>query len=231
MIVSFMFSAFAADDLPVLHKDDVVVFQGDSITDGGRARTGNDCNHTMGQSYAFFLSAQIGALYPERNLTFINRGISGNRVPDLATRWKTDTLDLKPNFLSIMVGINDLLRDGGRETAEQYEQAYDQLLADTIAALPNIKIVLCEPFLLPVGKYKDNYAVVMVELKKRQAIVAKLAAKYHLPLVRYQKAFDEACQKAPADHWSWDGVHPHYAGHALMAQEWLKTVNQFWPKE
>ena len=110
-------------------------------------------------------------------------------------------------------------------------QAYDQLLADTIAALPNTKIILGEPFLLPVGKHKDNYAAEMVKLSEKQAIVAKLAAKYHLPLVSYQKAFDEACQKAPADHWSWDGVHPHYAGHALMAQEWWKTVNQFWPTE
>jgi lysophospholipase L1-like esterase len=226
-LVQFVFSAFAADDLPALHKNDVVVFQGDSITDGGRAKTGNDYNHTMGQSYAFILSAQIGALYPERNLAFLNRGISGNRVPDLATRWKSDTLDLKPNFLSILVGINDLRR----LTAKQYEQAYDQLLADTIAALPNTKIVLGEPFLLPVGKHKVNYAAEMVKLSEEQAIVAKLAAKYHLPLVRYQKVFDEACKKAPAEHWSWDGVHPHYAGHALMAQEWLKTVNQFWPKD
>jgi len=226
-LVQFVCSAFAAEDLPALHKNDVVVFQGDSITDGGRAKTGNDYNHTMGQSYAFILSAQIGALYPERNLTFLNRGISGNRVTELAARWKTDALDLKPNVLSILVGINDL----SRLTAEQYEQAYDQLLADTIAALPNTKIILGEPFLLPVGKHKDNYAAEMVKLSEKQAIVAKLAAKYHLPLVSYQKAFDEACQKAPADHWSWDGVHPHYAGHALMAQEWWKTVNQFWPTE
>ena len=230
-LVSFAISSFASDDLPVLQKGAVIVFQGDSITDGGRAMTGNDYNHTMGQSYAFILSAQIGALYPERNLTFINRGISGNRVPDLIGRWKKDTLDLKPNFLSIMIGINDTLREGFTTTAEQYEQSYDQLLAETIAALPNTKIVLCEPFLLPVRLHKDKYAMEMVELNKRQVIAAKLAAKYHLPFVRFQKAFDEACQKAPADYWCWDGIHPHYAGHALMAQEWLKTVNEFWQKK
>ena len=132
-LVQFVWSAFAADNLPALHKNDVVVFQGDSITDGGRAKAGNDYNHTMGQSYAFILSAQIGALYPERNLTFINRGISGSRVTDLAARWKTDTLDLKPNVLSILVGLNDL----NRLTAAQYEQTYDQLLPGTIAALPS----------------------------------------------------------------------------------------------
>jgi lysophospholipase L1-like esterase len=230
--VALAVCTFASDSLPVLHEHDVVLFQGDSITDGGRQRTGNDYNHTMGQCYAYILSAQIGALYPERDLTFINRGISGNRVTDLAARWKTDTLDLKPNFISILVGINDtLLLKGGQESVETYEQVYDKLLADTLAALPHVKIVLGEPFLLPVGSHKANYAKELVEVKKRQDVVARLAAKYHLPLVRYQKAFDDACLKAPAEHWSWDGVHPHYAGHGLMVQEWLKTVNQAWPQE
>jgi hypothetical protein len=75
-LAAFAASVFATDNLPVLHKDDVVLFQGDSITDGGRQRTGNDYNHTMGQCYACIISAQIGALYPERNLTFINRGLA-----------------------------------------------------------------------------------------------------------------------------------------------------------
>ena len=218
----------AAEDLPALHTGDVIVFQGDSITDGGRQRTGSDYNHTMGQSYAYILAAMVGALHPERNLTFINRGVGGNRVTDLAARWQADTLNLKPNFLSILIGINDTL--SATESVRQYEQVYDELLADTTAALPNTKIVLGEPFLLPVGKHKANYAAELAEVKKRQEAVARLAAKYHLPLVRYQEAFDEACRKAPPEYWSWDGVHPHYAGHGLMVQEWLKTVRQFWPQ-
>jgi lysophospholipase L1-like esterase len=221
-------SAWAADVMPVFHKDDVILFQGDSITDGGRQRTGNDYNHTMGQDYCYIISAEIGARFPERNLTFINRGISGNRVTDLAGRWQNDTLALKPNLLSIMIGINDTL--GGRgETVEQYEAIYDKLLADTVAALPGTKIVLGEPFVLPVGRQKPNFERTLAEVKERQAVVAKMAAKYHLPLVSYQKAFDEACKLAPTEHWSWDGVHPTYAGHGLMVQEWLRTVNQAWP--
>jgi len=221
---------FGAEKLPCLPKDDVILFQGDSITDGGRARTGNDYNHIMGQDYGYILAAELGEQYPERNLTFINRGISGNTVQNLAARWATDTLALKPNFLSILIGINDTL---GRNTisAEAYEQTYDKLLSDTKAAMPDLKILLCEPFLLPVGKFKATYADNMVELKKRQETVARLAAKYHLPLVHLQKAFDDACQKAPPDHWSWDGVHPTYAGHGLIARCWLETVEQAWPDE
>jgi lysophospholipase L1-like esterase len=222
--------AFAQQPLPFLHAGDIILFQGDSITDGGRQRTGSDFNHIMGQDYAYILAAQLGAQYPDKNLTFLNRGVSGERVIDLAARWQTDTLDLKPNVLSILVGINDTLASGDRaQTVEQYEAAYDSLLAKTIAALPATKIVLGEPFILPVGKYKQDYATQLAEVKKRQAVVAKLASKYHLPVIHYQAIFDTACQKASADHWSWDGIHPTYAGHGLMAQEWLKTLNAFWP--
>ncbi len=230
--------AMAGDGLPVLHQNDVVLFQGDSITDGGRQRTGNDFNHTMGQGYAYIIAAQLGALYPERNLTFFNRGIDGSSVIDLAGRWQSDTLAIKPNLLSILIGVNDtLFRDANSESIEQFAQAYDQLLADTLAASPNIKIVLGQPFILPVANshgwpnLSDQriFDAKLVEIQKHQAIVTRLAQKYHLPQVLYQKAFDEACRKAPADHWCWDGVHPTYAGHGLMAQEWLRTVQAFWP--
>jgi lysophospholipase L1-like esterase len=217
--------------LPLFHQSDVIVFQGDSITDGGRQRTGQDYNHIMGQDYAYILAAKIGAEYPERNLNFINRGVGGDRVTDLAARWQTDTLALQPNLLSIMVGVNDtLIANPTAESVDQYESTYDQLLAQTLAALPHVKIILGEPFLLPVGKHQQDYDAEMVEIRKRQAVVEKLAAKYHLPIVMYQDVFDAACQHAPADHWSWDGVHPTYAGHWLMMQAWLKTADAFWPK-
>ena len=180
----------------------------------------------MGQSYAFILAAMLGDQLADREITFLNRGISGNTVPDLQARWKADVLDLKPDFVSILVGVNDTFfpKNGG-ETVEQYQEGYDTLLSETLKALPGVKIVLGQPFLLPVGKFKDNYSASFVELKKRQAVVDYLAGKYHLPVVRYQAVFDAACERAPADHWSWDGVHPHYAGHGLMAREWVKTVS------
>ncbi len=213
---------------PFLHENDVVLFQGDSITDGGRAKTGTDQNHIMGQDYAYILAAQVGADIPDRNIHFINRGISGERVVDLAARWKEDTLALKPSILSILIGINDQLGSKGPLTAEEYETAYDKVLAETVAALPNTKIVLGEPFLLPVGKHQANYSEELADLKKRQTAVAKLGAKYHLPVIHYQQAFDDALAHAPAAYWCWDGVHPTYAGHGLMAREWLRTTNAAW---
>jgi lysophospholipase L1-like esterase len=215
--------AAEAPDLPVLTKGATVLFIGDSITDGGRARTGSDYNHTMGQDYAFILAATLGYQFAERDLTFINRGISGNRVSDLCDRWQADVLDAKPDVLSVLVGLNDTLRENPA-SAEEFERIYDELIQRTLAALPKVRIILGQPFLLPVGKHQENYAQTLAELKKRQDAVARLAAKYSLPLVRYQEAFDDACHRAPADHWSWDGVHPHYAGHALMADLWTRTL-------
>jgi len=217
--------------LPFLHEHDVILFQGDSITDGGRQRTGSDYNHIMGQDYAYILAAEVGAESAERELVFVNRGISGNRIPDLEARWQDDAIALHPQLLSILIGVNDLLAAGDRAVPlEQFEARYDKLLAETIAALPTTRIVLGEPFLLPVAKQKADYAANMVEMKKRQAAVDRLGAKYHLPVVHYQQAFDGALAKAPAEHWSWDGVHPTYAGHGLMAEEWLKTVDSFWSR-
>ncbi len=219
----------ALGTMPFLGPRSLVEFQGDSITDGGRWRTGQDFNHIMGQDYGYILAGELGAAFPNRDLTFVNRGISGDRVLDLAARWQQDTLALRPNVLSVLVGINDTLATGDRaESVEQFEATYDKLLAQTIAELPGVKIVLGEPFLLPVGKHRTNYEAELAEVRKRQQVVAGLAAKYRLAEVHYQALMDSATLHAPPDHWSWDGVHPTYAGHWLMAQEWLRVVQTAW---
>jgi lysophospholipase L1-like esterase len=209
--------------VPAFEPNARILFQGDSITDMNRGRSA-DPNHILGHSYAFLIAARYGCDYPERHLTFINRGVGGNKVSDLAKRWQGDTLDLKPDILSILIGVNDL---NGGVSAEQYEQQYDQLLAQTIKSLPNVRLVLCEPFGLPVGAKKANWETYKIELAKRQAIVAKLSAKYHTAFVPLQNVFDDACKRAPADYWIWDGVHPTYSGQQLVADAWVKTVNAF----
>lgn len=211
-------------DIPAFTTDARILFQGDSITDGNRGRS-EDPNHILGHGYVFIIAAKYGERFPERRLTFLNRGISGNTVEDLAKRWEKDTIALKPDILSILIGINDY---GRGVPADTYEQQYDQLLADTVKALPGVKLVLCEPFGLPVGRYKANWEQVRAELEKRQAIVEKLAGRYHAPVVHFQKVFDDACRRAPADYWIWDGVHPTYRGHQLMADEWERTVAGFY---
>jgi lysophospholipase L1-like esterase len=213
----------ATDPMPLFVPGSRILFQGDSITDGNRGRN-SDPNHILGHGYQAEIAARFGADLYDRHLTFMNRGISGDTVGGLERRWQTDTLALKPDVLSILIGVNDI-----RVPADRWEQQYDQFLSETVAALPHVKLVLGEPFGLPVGPKKNNWEEYRAQLEGRQEIVRKLAAKYHAACVHYQAMFDEAARRAPADYWIWDGVHPTYSGHQLMADEWVRTVRAFWP--
>ncbi len=204
------------------------LFQGDSITDGNRTRN-NDWNHVMGHGYQFIIASQLWYNKPEKEFRFFNRGVSGNKVPDLAARWQQDTLDLKPDLLSFLVGINDtsaMINGDNSFSAERYEADYRALLEQTKKELPDIRFVLGDPFILPVGYVKDNWTRYAAETRKKQQIVKQLAAEFNAVHVEYQKAFDKALAKAPADYWIWDGIHPMPAGHELMAREWIKQVSK-----
>lgn len=207
----------------------IILFQGDSITDGNRGRN-EDPNHIMGHGYAFSIASRVGADYPEKKYVFYNRGISGNKVVDLEKRWQAETLDLKPDVLSILVGVNDsssmVLNREPAVSVEKYEETYDRLLKQTKIILPNILFVLCEPFLLKVGRVAENWDKYHSDIIQRQSVVKKLAEKYDAVFVGFQEVFDNACEKAPAGYWIWDGVHPTVAGHELMAREWLKQVEK-----
>jgi len=210
-----------------------ILFQGDSITDGNRGRSA-DPNHILGHGYVFIIAADFGGHFPERDLTFINRGISGNTVSNLAARWQKDTLDLKPDVLSILIGVNDVghaQQNRNHVSAEEFGKQYDQILAEARAANPQLKLVLCEPFILPGKANKDHWEEWQADIKSLQAVVEKLAAKHHAPVVHFQKVFDDAVKRAPVDHWIWDGVHPTYSGHQLMADEWVRTVRAAWPEK
>ena len=214
----------APDPLPAFFDGARILFQGDSITDGNRGRN-SDPNHLLGHGYQFIIAAKYGEELAGRHLVFLNRGVSGNTVAALTRRWQPDTLDLKPDLLSILIGINDL---NTGVPAEQFEQQYDQLLATTVQALPNVRLVLCEPFGLPVGGKKENWETYRAQLAVRDQIVNKLGEKYHAPVVHFQQLFEAASDRAPADYWIWDGVHPTYSGHQLMADEWVRTVRAYW---
>ena len=211
--------------IPAFGKDARILFQGDSITDGNRGRSA-DPNHILGHGYVFIIAAKYGAGFPDLKLDFMNRGCSGNTVLELEKRWQKDTLDLKPDLLSVLIGVND---SGRGMPVDQYEQVYDKLLAAAKAANPNIRLVLCEPFTLPVGGRKNNWEAWNAVVKKDCQAAARLAEKHRAAFVRFQRVFDDACKRAPADYWIWDGIHPTYSGHQLMADEWERTVRAFWP--
>lgn len=217
-------SVRAAEPLPVFAPGARILFQGDSITDGNRGRSA-DPNHILGHGYAFIIAAKFGAAFPEAKLEFFNRGVSGNTVLDLEKRWQKDTLDLKPDVLSILIGVNDKGRGVPFDT---YEQTYDKLLADTKAANPKLKLILCEPFIVDHLATTPQHGSPNADIVKRQEIVARLAKKHGAALVHFQAALDRATGRAPAIHWIWDSVHPTYSGHQILADEWERAVRDFW---
>ena len=218
LLLALVVDARALEPIAAFSPESRILFQGDSITDGNRGRS-LDPNHILGHGYAFIIAARHGAAFPERKLDFFNRGVSGNTVLDLDKRWSKDTLSLKPDLLSVMIGVND---NGKGVSLEAYEAAYDKILAEARAQNPKLKLVLMEPFVRHPGKPVPESIVA------RQAIVAKLAQKHGAALVRLQKLFDDAAAKTADDYWVWDSVHPTYRGHQLMADEWERVVRETW---
>lgn len=211
----------------VSDKGLAILFQGDSITDSDRSR--NNRNHLMGYGYAHLISRRLQENYPAAMLRFNNRGISGNTITDLAERWKEDTLDLKPDILSILIGVNDVvhfINGDNNFSAANYQKEFVVLIERTKEKLPDILLVLCEPFILPVGIIEENREVSFEQMQLRQEIVNKLARTYNAVFVDLQEPFNQACNKMPAEYWTWDGIHPMPAGHDLIANQWLSKVTK-----
>lgn len=201
-------------------ENDIILFQGDSITDWGR---NYEDPSSLGVGYALMIASRLGLQFPEKKLTFINRGISGNRVTDLQRRWDKDCLELKPTVVSIYIGINDTWRhfDSGEETtAAQFEASYRDLIERTKKAT-NAKLILIEPFVLPVPEDRKGWRQ---DLDPKIHVVRELAREYGALLVPLDGLFAAASVKAEPAYWAPDGVHPSPAGHALITDAWLRTV-------
>lgn len=204
----------------LIEDNSVVLFQGDSVTDCGRSRE-DDCN--LGFGYANMCAALFSALYPEKNVKFINRAVSGNRVRDLQERWKADCIDLKPDWISILIGINDCWRRYDRNdptSVESFESGYRDILMQIKENLSS-KIILCEPFVLP---YPEDRKTWRVDLDPKIAAVRDLAREFGCLYIPLDGLFAEASVLKPPSFWAADGVHPTQAGHALIANAWLRTV-------
>lgn len=206
---------------------DVILFQGDSITDAGWNREqGKSPNNQagLGAGYAWLAAASLLVDRPQDGLQVFNRGIGGHKVFQLAERWQRDCLDLKPNVLSILIGVNDIWHTLGgnyKGTVAIYERDYHALVVQTRKALPKVKLVICEPFVLKCGAVDDKW---FPEFNEYRAAAKRVAQKAKATFVPFQSMFDTAVQFAPPEHWAKDGVHPSPAGAALMAHTWLKTV-------
>jgi lysophospholipase L1-like esterase len=211
----------------MISKNSTILFQGDSNTDCGRNRdaasTPNDLSG-LGQGYAMMAAAELLSTRPADGLRVLNRGISGNRIVDLYARIQGDILNLKPDLLSILIGVNDTWHGKNPDWSNgvaipKYERIYRDLLNEVREALPNVKFVLCEPFVLRCGVVRDDW---VEEIDQRCAVVAELSKEFGAVLVPFQSMFDAAVKLAPPEYWAADGVHASAAGHLLMAKCWLE---------
>lgn len=208
-------------------KGDVLLFQGDSITDAGRDKKNEVPNHSrsFGGGYALLAASWLLEELASKELTIYNRGISGNKVYQLDERWDKDCLLLKPNILSILIGVNDYwhMRNGKYDgTPEIYEKDYRALLNRTREQEPDIKLIICQPFILTETKAVDESWV--EPFRPYQEISQKICQDFGATWVPFQEAFTDAIQIAQPTYWTNDGVHPSMAGAQLMAKTWLKAL-------
>ena len=208
-------------------KDNIILFQGDSITDAGRDKQDNSWNNsrTLGSGYPMLAGATLLEKYASLGLKVYNKGISGNKVYQLAERWDEDCLNIKPDILSILIGVNDIwhkLNGQYNGTVEIYRNDYIALLERTKKALPNVRLVICEPFAVPGVKAVDDSWY--PEFYGYQRAAREIADQFDATFIPYQEVFEKAQAAAPGVYWTGDGVHPTLAGAQLMAQAWLYAV-------
>lgn len=208
-----------------------VLYIGDSITDGNWGtncngeRSTTDMNHIFGHGYMYLCASEYMAQGPKAGWQFFNRGISGNTVVDLERRWQTDALDLRPDVLSILVGINDVIGNNGIDVdLAQFEARYRGLLEQSRKQNPDLMIVIGEPFCED-GFRVDKEGFVRRNCEALSAVLRRVAEDFGAVYLPYQQMFDDLCAGGATEYWIWDGIHPTPAGHYRMAQMWMKAMN------
>jgi lysophospholipase L1-like esterase len=201
-------------------ENDLILFTGDSITDCGRNRTDS---LSLGEGYVNMLAARLGLEHPELDLRFRNTGISGNRTGDLLARWDADCIDLHPDWVSILAGINNTLRryDSSDPSPDDVFESEYRALLTRVKNETSAGLMICSPFLVHTA---DAVAGMREDLDPKIDIIKKLAGEYDAVWVDLDAAFVAAQQRHIPSYWAADGVHPSPAGHALIAETWLGIV-------
>lgn len=202
-----------------------ILLQGDSITDAGRSR---EVDSNLGIGYPNLVGGELGYQYPGQ-YKVLNRGIGGNRIVDLYARIKCDFINLKPDVLSILIGINDVWHEIGNQNgvdAEKFYKIYCMLIEEIKEALPEVQIMILEPFVLKGPATEGAWEEFRTETDKRAEKAKAVAEKYNLTFIPLQEKFDEAAKICPDTYWLADGVHPTVAGHELIKRAWVEAFEK-----
>jgi lysophospholipase L1-like esterase len=215
--------------LPRLKEGTRLLFIGDSITDMKWGRNEKDRNHYLGHSYVYLIASRLGVDMPQAKLEFFNRGHSGNRLTNLKSRWQKDVIEMKPDLLSVLIGVNDRkVEKVSAFAADQWEADYRDILTRARKANPALRIVLLDPFVLKSGWWMTKggqWETSRTQIAKMCAIVTRLTGEFDAVHVKTQEVFDAAAKTVSPEQWIWDGVHPLPQGHELIARNWLRAVS------
>jgi len=202
-----------------------ILFQGDSITDAFRKPEEINPAFQLGNGYAFLVAAKLARDYPGR-FDFFNRGVSGDTVPRLSARWQEDAIELKPDVLSLLVGVNDTgvsMRGRGGDADNRFADDYRNLLTAMRKSNPAVRFILVEPFITDVAGCTDGWRP---NLLPRQLVIAEIAREFSAVFVPVQAELDAALASAPPAYWAYDGVHLTHAGFQILADAWLDAAGQ-----
>lgn len=204
-----------------------ILFFGDSITDAGRNREHDHAIYDYGHGFVKFIAGELIAENPV-GYEIYNRGISGNRIVDLYARVKADVWNLQPDVLSILIGINDIWHEIGNQNGVdivRFEKIYRMMIEDTLARLPNVKLIFCEPFVLA-GTATYERMSEFLEVKQYAKVVEKLAKEFSAYFLPLQEKLEQAAHQYSPELYLADGVHPNTAGAKLIANEWLQLYKK-----
>lgn len=227
-----------------------ILFQGDSITDCGRYRKATDSKQetlalfrdgklfkkitALGDGYPAMVAAELESKYPGK-YKYINRGVGGDRITDVYSRIVQDIINLKPDYMSLLVGVNDVWRafDSGYGTGTaRFEKIYDILLDELFTEFPDLKIIIMGPYVLPgpaadnTPEQPDRFRKFTLAVAEMADIAKKLAEKYGCPYIDLQGILDEAIKAVPVKELTGDGVHPSAKGHEVIKNEWIKAFEK-----
>lgn len=211
---------------------------GDSLTDGGRNHNVTEPNIALGSGYANIAAADIAFRNPGK-FAFYNRGVGGQGIKNMYARIREDVIAIKPDYMSILASVNDAWFDLGgkglpiidnKKAMERFERTYSMFIEETLDSLPDIKIMILEPFTLDAkktpygeeGAWAETYDIFRKGVEEKALVSRKIAEKYNFPFVPLQAKFDAVHDPEIPCMWLWDGVHPTCLGAHLIAQEWIK---------
>lgn len=203
----------------MIKEHSTILFQGDSITDCGRT----DRPDEYGAGYPYIIKQYLDAFCAESNIQVLNRGISGNKTCDLVGRWQKDCIDLKPDYLSILIGINEVWRKYDSNDPTPTSDYADNLRKLLSSIDKDCQVILLEPFLLPTDPARDPYRE---DLASKTDALRKIAREFNTKYIALDGYFanEVLSNKMPCEKISGDGVHLTYAGHVMVAKLWIAEM-------